>query len=297
MADSLVQRIIDELASTRDPSSIPYSEYISLLQEYRSKCVLDSQYEEASLAKTVLEKLKVAEEREVLHSIRQRQAAERRGVDEAHIQEFEQFRDMWDQRLGEYESHASELESAMKERHLMEFRQFHEEIQAAATAKPKFSKQLLNLRAIERTLAKQEKYEEATKMKGKADRMEKKELGKWQDIQDKAFVLREQRLILRQQQELKVLMQRIEAGRAEQYKLRDADMKRIALRYANVRKGLEQAQNIEKARTDKFLANHERKKNKNGESGELDGAEDGSLTERGRPASLSRRSRDTVSSR
>jgi hypothetical protein len=257
MSQSLVQRIIDELASTRDPSTIPYSEYIQLLQEYRQRCVQDAQYDEAHLAKTVLERLRLAEEKEVLSSIRQRQAAERKGVDEAHVQEFEQFRDLWDAKLMEYERHAQELENAMRERHLMEFSKFHEEEAIEAqNDKPKFSKVLLNMRVIERTLARQEKYSEAQKQKEKGDRLERKETEKWNAKRGQVVALREERLIQRQQTELQVLRQRLEAGRAEQYKLREADMKRIALRYANVRKGLEQAQNIEKARTDRFLGNH-----------------------------------------
>lgn len=127
MSDSLVQRIIDELATAQDPSTVPYSEYIALLQQYRQDCVDRSQYDEAALAKTVLDRLRQAEEREVLHSIRQRQAAERRGVDEAHVSEFEQCRDMWDSKLQEYEKHADDLIQGMKERHLLEFQTFHEE--------------------------------------------------------------------------------------------------------------------------------------------------------------------------
>lgn len=41
--------------------------------------------------------------------MRSRQIAERLGVEEAHMLEFQQFNMIWDRKMGEYESHAHEL--------------------------------------------------------------------------------------------------------------------------------------------------------------------------------------------
>jgi hypothetical protein len=48
--------------------------------------------------------------------MRSRQIAERLGVEEAHMLEFQQFNLIWDRKMAEYESHAEELVEAMKER-------------------------------------------------------------------------------------------------------------------------------------------------------------------------------------
>jgi len=57
--------------------------------------------------------------------MRSRQIAERLGVEEAHMLEFQQFNALWDKRMAEFEQKSADLEEAMKERHgteLMEYR-------------------------------------------------------------------------------------------------------------------------------------------------------------------------------
>lgn len=48
--------------------------------------------------------------------MRSRQIAERLGVEEAHMLEFQQFNLIWDKKMAEYEEHAEELVEAMKVR-------------------------------------------------------------------------------------------------------------------------------------------------------------------------------------
>ena len=85
--------------------------------------------------------------------MRSRQVAERLGVEEAHMLEFQQFNSIWDRKMSDYERNADELIDAMKERHLSEFREFQKNINEKPS-RPKFSKELLNLRKIQETLAK-----------------------------------------------------------------------------------------------------------------------------------------------
>lgn len=46
--------------------------------------------------------------------MRSRQIAERLGVEEAHMLEFQQFNAVWDKKMTDYEKNAGELVSAMK---------------------------------------------------------------------------------------------------------------------------------------------------------------------------------------
>lgn len=89
--------------------------------------------------------------------MRSRQIAERLGVEEAHMLEFQQFNMIWDRKMSEYELHAEELVEAMKERHAAELRDYQRQLMGKQT-RPKFSKDLLNLRKIQDTLAKQKEY-------------------------------------------------------------------------------------------------------------------------------------------
>lgn len=89
--------------------------------------------------------------------MRSRQIAERLGVEEAHMLEFQQFNMIWDQKMADYEAHAEELVEAMKERHAAELRDYQRRLMTKQI-RPKFSKDLLNLRKIQETLAKQKEY-------------------------------------------------------------------------------------------------------------------------------------------
>lgn len=85
--------------------------------------------------------------------------------------EFQNFNQIWDKKMAEFEQKAVDLEEALKERHQSELGEFIQRLQNDAPKRPKFSKDLLNLRQIEATLAKQKQYAEAHKVKLKADNL------------------------------------------------------------------------------------------------------------------------------
>ena len=58
--------------------------------------------------------------------MRSRQLAERLGVEEAHMLEYQQFNMDWDRKMGEYETHASQLVEAMRDRHKIELKDFQQ---------------------------------------------------------------------------------------------------------------------------------------------------------------------------
>ena len=65
--------------------------------------------------------------------------------------------------------------NAMEERHAVEREELKQK-QALGAPKIRFSKESLNLRKIEETLAKQREYSEAQRIKGKADALESAEI-------------------------------------------------------------------------------------------------------------------------
>ena len=168
-------------------------DFLEILEEHRKNCERQGKYVEAEIAKNRLEELKLHEENrrrvmiirpyllyinhlpDVLYMIyqcmrvysflldvlqeamRSRQIAERLGVEEAHMLEFQQFNLIWDKKMAEYEQHAEELVEAMKERHGAELRDYQRKLMTKQI-RPKFSKDLLNLRKIQDTLAKQKEY-------------------------------------------------------------------------------------------------------------------------------------------
>jgi cobalamin biosynthesis Mg chelatase CobN len=129
-------------------------DFLEILEEHRKNCERQGKYVEAEIAKNRLEELKLHEENRRREAMRSRQIAERLGVEEAHMLEFQQFNLIWDRKMAEYEAHAEELVEAMKERHASELRNYQRKL-LGKEIRPKFSKDLLNLRKIQETLAKQ----------------------------------------------------------------------------------------------------------------------------------------------
>ena len=89
-------------------------DFLEILEEHRKNCERQGKYVEAEIAKNRLDELKLHEENRRREAIRSRQIAERLGVEEAHMLEFQQFNMIWDRKMTEYETHAEELVEAMK---------------------------------------------------------------------------------------------------------------------------------------------------------------------------------------
>jgi hypothetical protein len=91
-------------------------DFLQILEEHRKNCERQGKYVEAEIAKNRLEELKLHEENRRKEAMRSRQIAERLGVEEAHMLEFQQFNIVWDKKMAEYEQHADELVEAMRVR-------------------------------------------------------------------------------------------------------------------------------------------------------------------------------------
>eukprot|EP01043_Picozoa_sp_COSAG02_P027673 COSAG02_NODE_1644_length_11524_cov_76.342232_4_plen_250_part_00 len=225
-----------------------------ILEEHRKNCEAQGKYVEAEIAKNRLEELRQHEFSRRKEALRSRQIAERLGVEEAHMLEFQQFNAAWDKKFEDYEHKAAELEEKMRERHQGEVMEFQSKVaEQMQNARPKFSKELLNIRRIQETLAKQKEYAEAHKTKMKADLMEAEEMERFRETQSTKNLSRERQYLGKQQQEISALRKRIQTGRDELKKQRQMELERLLQRYQNVKNELESQQNIERLRAEKYL--------------------------------------------
>jgi len=232
------------------------AEFVQILEEHKKTCEKEGKYIEADIAKKRLEELRQHEENRRQEGMRSRQIAQRLGVEEAHMLEFQQFNSMWDQKMKEYEQRAGELLEAMRQRHMLDLREFHKKQQEAPELKPKHSKDLLDLRRIEVTLAKQGDYAEAQKVKVRADALEVSEIERSRQEREQQVLGTEGKLLHRQEQELKALRQRIQTGAEEQRQARQQDLERLLQRYHNVKSELESQQNAERVRQQKGMSKY-----------------------------------------
>ena len=144
----------------------------------------------------------------------------------------------------------------MLEQHSMELTRFHGLMTAEAPKKAKFSKDLLNLRKIQATLARQKNYVEAQKVKLKGDRLESVELDRINRDKGERYAKREALILGRHRQELLAMRKRMERGRIELERRRKKELEMLVQRYNNVKRGLLGQQNIIKAKTGSMLLKH-----------------------------------------
>jgi len=237
-----------------DTEESAIQDFVLILKEHQKNCEDNNKYVEAEIAAKRIQELTAHEEERAKEGMKSRQIAEKLGIEEAHMLEFQQFNSMWDEKMKEFDHHAAALKEAMLERHAVDRRNVLQALNTSAQYKPKFSKELLNLRTIQACLAKQKDYGEAHKIKVKADHLEAWELEKLREQRQVKIANADAKLQQKQQQELSALEQRIIGGREELKKKRHRDLEVLLQRYQNAKSGLDFSQRMEYIRLQKQLA-------------------------------------------
>ena len=113
------------------------------------------------------------------------------------------------------------METETIKRHESEMVDFEEEIEKSLCQYKKESGEIINLRKIQETLAKQEKYIEAHKVQKQIHNLEKTEFEKWNHAKTGKIKNLMAQLRNKQENELNALLQKIEQGFEEQKKIRN----------------------------------------------------------------------------
>ena len=115
----------------------------------------------AEMAKKRIEELKEQEHNKHKESMMLKHQNERLEIEEAHLQEYDNFNQMWDQKQKEFQDHAVQLIGSMEERHVKELEDNRADLEQRLPIKYKPSSEILNLQKIQDNLAKQKQYAEA----------------------------------------------------------------------------------------------------------------------------------------
>ena len=153
-------------------------DFLRLLEEYRRKCEEEGNYGEARKASSKFEELLKKEVTRQRNNIRAAQEHELANIEAAQKAQFIEFSQAWDHYMSDYEATAYLSLEKLKEKHMLEFEQFQDRIRKELRAKMKFSKDLLELRDKEAKLVRAKRYEEAERVKMKADLLEEFERSK-----------------------------------------------------------------------------------------------------------------------
>lgn len=224
-------------------------EYLRVLDEYRVKCEAEGAYEEALRAQEQLAAVRKTEEGRRIKALRARHATERERIAATHAQQYAEFQAEWEAYLHKFDALAAIYLQQLTERHDARIKEMQLALHEELSRKPvKFSRDLLEWRSRQNTLAKQRKYADAQRVKILADELERRERRKFEEERLAVVTGKEAKFREKLVHETNALVKRIEARRAEHVNQREFDTKRLVQRHRNMLTVLETRQNQEEQR-------------------------------------------------
>lgn len=201
-------------------------------------CERRRRFGEAEAAKRKLQSLYEELDSKRLEEVRSLQLQEVVQAEEAHQLEFQEQRELWEDRLSTYETQAEAQIADMELRHRQQLRELAAFVVEQLPPVPRPSSELLNLAKIEANLIKKQDYLEAKKVARRISTLREEDQTKW-DLQRRRKLEAEEGALLRRQQvELDALKTRLQSGYNELTKERSQAIEQLLLKYQNVKKEL-----------------------------------------------------------
>lgn len=213
--------------------------FIEVLTEHQKRCEEEGKYVEAEMANNRVKELKKQLKAQQENELDMRHQGDLMELEEAHIQEFNNFNEEWDKRMNEFQVHSAQLIQALEEKQDIKLKEEHDNIDKKLGDNYKKSPELIGLLSMQKNLAKQKEYQQAHQIQIKAQELEIKEQNKYYQDRQKRIEQYESKIIKQQETEMESLRKRIIAGENEQKKQRALDLERMFQRYQNVKKELE----------------------------------------------------------
>ncbi len=126
-------------------------------------------------------------------------------IEEAHTKEYEQFQLQWEEKFGQKDEEHGQLAAQMEDFHTKQLEENRAMLEEKLPKRPKDSSELLNLRRICDQLARQREYADAHQIQLKANKLEKEEQDRYEQMRQKQMVSAEAKLIQQQQNQMNAL--------------------------------------------------------------------------------------------
>ncbi|CAD8203523.1 unnamed protein product [Paramecium octaurelia] len=133
-------------------------QYIKTLQQYQDSCEKSSEYMQADAAQKRIVELKKQLVQRRRKEMQQAHSQQEQEIERAHLDDFNQFNQFWDQKMQTFNDEASAVEQELLNKQQNEYNKVSEELESTISQKPKESSDVLNLKKREEYLAKQKKY-------------------------------------------------------------------------------------------------------------------------------------------
>lgn len=109
------------------------------------------------MAKNRIAELKEQQHAKEIEDLKSRQLSMKLEIEQAHLEEFNNFNKEWDEKMRSFEEKSKEDEEKLSTSHSEEIENTKKQILSKIPDKPKASSEILNLQKILKNLAKQKK--------------------------------------------------------------------------------------------------------------------------------------------
>ncbi|GFH25878.1 predicted protein [Haematococcus lacustris] len=245
------------------------------LDEHRRKCESEGRYAEARAASQRLVELKTAQVSKLRSELLESQAKELAGVSALFEEETAKFNQAstgavtlqplplvgytpagggaWDEKVNEFEQNFAQAVEDLKATHDEGRARHGDDLANKRPVRPKPSREYLNQKKIEESLAKNRQYVRAIQVKEAADELFAAEMEQTQAAYEAEQRLRMAKFVSKQQAEFEALLQRGARGRDELELRRCAEVERRSYRFRNVVAELESLHKLEVVQLENFL--------------------------------------------
>lgn len=185
--------------------------------------------------------------------VKSRQNVEKSKLEEDFQSEVSAFGNHWADRIGNYQKECQNMEKELLANNKQALEEYKNYLDETLPPKPKDCAKLLDLKTQLEHLVRQEEYKDAHYMQQRIFEMEKAENEKYQGERNKKVEALLDQKANQQQNEYLALRKRIINGLDELELQRKSEYDRLFLKYANIKKNIEKAQNMESYMVEKSM--------------------------------------------
>lgn len=152
-------------------------------------------------------------------------------IDDDYQQQFESFENFWDQKLKHYDIESKEIEQNLQIDHEAERMRYQEEIEQSLQNSGKMSSTFINLQFKMEQMAKNQRFKEAAEIKTQLEDEYNKCIEKIEQEREMKVHKSMEKLIKKQDNELRTLRQKITVNKNDLLKTKDKDYDSLVKKY------------------------------------------------------------------
>lgn len=238
------------LTSKLSFDALMLTDSLPLLKLRLKECITDGKLLEAEVLKQKIAEAHVKQRQAELSQLRARQAIERETVQTAHLDDYREFNEQWDNTMTDYTRESEAQINDLKNAHEVEQRKKLAQLELSTPTEAKLSPSLLNMQRKLDAYVKASMYLEAHSLNQEIESKKILERKTWEQIRNTQIQKKLHTFIERQQIEAKALRDKLKKGYDELMRRRGAEMETVIKRYQNNAKQLKISQSIEKNKRD-----------------------------------------------